>query len=87
LTRPSFAVASLRAEEAADVSASIFNKINRHAVATRWHPQTPPTNQLPQQLHVTIYYSMASIPSERIAVGGGKGDEQERILPFLLFIL
>jgi hypothetical protein len=28
------------------------------------------TNQLPQQLRVAIYYSMASIPSERIAVGG-----------------
>jgi hypothetical protein len=64
-------VASHRAEEAADVSASIFNEINQRAVATCWRPQTPPTNQLPQQLRVAIYYSMASIPSERIAVGGG----------------
>jgi len=69
---------------AADVSASIFDKINQRAVATRWHPQTPPTDQLPQQLHVAIYYSMASIPSERIAVEGGNDDEQERLLPFLL---
>jgi len=29
---------------------------------------------------------MVSIPSERIAVGGGNDDEQERLLPFLLFI-
>ena len=29
---------------------------------------------------------MASIPSERIAVWGGNDDEQERLLPFLLFI-
>jgi hypothetical protein len=79
-------VASHRAEEAADVSASIFNEINRRAVATRWRPQTPPTNQLNQQLRAAIYYSMASIPSERIAVGGGNDDEQERLLPFLLFI-
>ena len=43
-------------------------------------------NQLPQQLHVAIYYLMSSIPSERIAVGGGNDDEQERLLPFLLFI-
>jgi hypothetical protein len=35
---------------------------------------------------VAIYYSMASIPSERVAVGGGNDDEQERLLPFLLFI-
>jgi hypothetical protein len=79
-------VALHRAEEAADVSASIFNKINQLAVATRWRPQTPPTNQLPQQLRVAIYYSKASIPSERIIVGGGNDDEQERLLPFLLFI-
>ena len=35
---------------------------------------------------MAIYYSMTSIPSERIAVGGGNDDEQERLLPFLLFI-
>jgi len=68
---------SLHAEEAADVSASIFNEINRCVVATRWRSQTPPMNQLPQQLRVAIYYSMASIPSERITVGGGNDDEQE----------
>ena len=55
------------------------------------HPSASPsaaqiTNQLPQQLRVAIYYSMASIPSERIAVGGGNDDKQERLLPFLLFI-
>ena len=35
---------------------------------------------------LAIYYSMASIPSECIAVGGGNDDEQERLLPFLLLI-
>jgi hypothetical protein len=29
---------------------------------------------------------MASVSSERIAVGGGNDDEQQRLLPFLLFI-
>jgi hypothetical protein len=35
---------------------------------------------------MAIYYSMASIPSERIAVRGGNDNEQERLLPFLVFI-
>ena len=85
--RPSFAVVSLRAEETAHVSASIFNKINQRAVAMSWRPQTPLMNQLPQRLRVAIYYSMASIPSEHIAVGGGNDDKQERLLPFLSFFL
>ena len=51
----------------------------------RWHPQTPPTNQLPQQLRVAIYYSMASISSERIAVGGAAFILQERLLLFYYF--
>ncbi len=75
---------SLRTEEAADVSASIFNVINRRAVASRWRPQTPPMNQLPEQLRVAIYYLMVSIPSERIAVGGGNDDKQERLKWFIL---
>jgi len=81
---PFFSVALHRAEEASDVSASIFNEINRRAVAMRWRPQTPPTIQLPHQLRVAIYYSMASIPSERIVVGGGSAEQQERLLQLFL---
>jgi len=49
-----FSVASHRTEEAADVSASILDEINRRAVATRWSPQTPPTIQSPQHFRAAI---------------------------------
>ena len=32
------------------------------------------------------HYSMASIPSERIALGGGSAAQQERLICFILFI-
>jgi hypothetical protein len=42
--------------EAVDLSASIFNKINQCAVATRWPPQPPPMHQSLYLLHTAIYY-------------------------------
>jgi len=56
LACPSFAIASLLTEEAVDLSPSIFNKINRHAVATCWPPQPPPTHQSLYCSHAAIYY-------------------------------
>jgi len=85
LTCPSSAVASLRAEEAADLSASICHEINRRAVATRWPLQPPPTNQSPYHSRAAIYYSMARVSSERIAVGGGNDDEQQRLYHFYIY--
>jgi hypothetical protein len=87
LTCPSFAFPSHRAVEAADLSASIFEEINRRAVTTRWTLQPPPTNQSPQHLRAAKSYYMANIPCERVAVGGAAAAQLERLLPFVLFIL